>query len=153
VRLVHHSIGGLAGLRQHVVPAPLRVAGQVPAVLLGLGHVVVGGLLGPVQDADRLEMRVPAGAEAVVGVAEYVPPEPAHLLLEGGALAQQPPELVLDLVTERPHLLFVEPAAAQVRAPETDRLDAVRRQPLLSSRHDAHGMLPPKSPSPPSGAR
>jgi hypothetical protein len=121
VRLVDDAVGVGMGLGQHVVPAALGVAGQVPAVLLGLGHVVVGGLLGAVQDVDRLEMRVGAAApEAVVlaGVTENAAPEPVHLFLQGRALAQQPHELVLDLMAERPHMLLVEPAAAEVRASE-----------------------------------
>ena len=58
---------------------------------------------------------------------------------------QQTRELGLHLLAERTNVLLIEPAPAQARRAEAHRLDDVRCQPLLSSRHHAHGMLQPKS--------
>jgi hypothetical protein len=97
-------------------PGPARVAGRSLAGVAGRGLAGVAG-------------RGPAGVAGVGPAAQ-----PVHLGLEGGPLLQQQGQLLLNLVAELPHVVLVQPAAAQAGQPERHRPHPAGRQAGVSRR-------------------
>jgi hypothetical protein len=132
------------GFGQHLVAAAPGVRGDLAAVLLRIGHILVRHLLGVRQDPDGLDVGVlRAGTGRVTGL-DDAPPQPLDLLPQRCLLVQQGHELMLDLVTERMHGLLVEAAAAEPGRGKADRLHLVGCQPAVAGGH-GHGSLQPKS--------
>ena len=131
VRLVEHHGGPRLGLGEDLVaPAP-RLLGDLPAVALGVGDVVVGGLLRLGQDAYGLHVRVLGlyGRDAGPAAGDPVA-EPPDLVVERGLLVQHVDELLLDLAEEGAYLFLVEAAPSEWGAPEVHRLQLGRGEPL-----------------------
>jgi hypothetical protein len=113
VGVVQHPVGMGLGFGQHLVTAAPGVLGELTAVLLRIGYVLVCHLLGVRQDPDGLDVGVLRAGTGRVTSVDDPPPQPLDLLPQRCLLVQQGHELVLDLVTERMHGLLVEAAAAE----------------------------------------
>ena len=114
VRLVEDHAGAHLRLAQDVVVAPARLDGDIPAVLLRVGDVAVGGLLGLRQHVHRLDVTV-LGAQPGVGLPpafEHPVTQPHDLLVQHGVLAEHPGEVIGDPLTESMDVRLVKTAAA-----------------------------------------
>jgi hypothetical protein len=138
VRLFQDHAGAHLRLAQDVVVPLVGVLGDLPAVVLRVRHVTVGGLLGFRQHVHRLDVTVLRLDPGISPAFEQPVTQPEDLFLQHGVLVEHPCELVGNPSAEGMDLRLVKTAAAQPGGREGRRPHALGCQ-LLTVRagHDS----------------